>query len=148
MDTGLEPSSASAFPSRPHLNADLAFEASMRRESRVCYPAFVFRPCWRDAEFILASAFSCPDLNAGLEPRVVAPWQRNVISRVCYSRVCHSCNANPTSAIPAFVIPASAIPATRLPRLRPSRLTLKTRVYLCFRTRSELHGFRTFRQFR
>ena len=104
-------------------------------------PASVFCPCWRDAEFILASAFSCPDLNAGLEPRVCGiyatrtprllfprlPFLRRK-PRVYYSRVCYFRDANSRVC-------------------EPSRLTFKTRalspsiIMAC----SEFRGFRTFR---
>ena len=93
----------------------------MRRESRVCYPAFVFCSCWRNAEFILASTFSCPDLNAGPEPRVVAPWRRDAISRVCCS-----CNATP-----AFAIPASGISCNATLASATLASLSQTCVYLC-----------------
>ena len=123
--------------------AILASASFSRQHDAKLKLASVFYLYWRDAEFILASAFSCPDLNAGPEPRVMAPSRRD--PRVCDSRICYSCDANPASAIPAFVIPVSVIlatltPASANPRVSLSkpashfpnpRLTFQTRVSLC-----------------
>ena len=92
-------------------------------------PASVFYSFCRDAEFILASAFSSrPALNADLafvasmrrKPRVC--YSRVCYSHVCYFRVYHSCDATPASAI----FPRLPI----LPHLLFSRVCLFPRVCL------------------
>ena len=70
----------SAFPSRPHLNADLAFEASMRRDSRVCYSRVCCSCNATPAFAIPASGISC---NATLASATLASATLASLSQIC-----------------------------------------------------------------
>ena len=90
-------------------------------------PASVFCPCWRDAElYSRPRSLSYPDLNAGPEPRVVASWRRDAISRVCCS-----CNATPAFAIPASGISCNATLASATLASATLASLSQTCVYLC-----------------